>query len=357
MREFPDTIRNAVRDPETRRRAGAFGAAGLAHAVGFALLLAAPLQAPSGPAGPGRAIDVRLYTVAGENAETDAPLNEPPLAGAGAGEAGAEGEAGRSGAGADADEADTDEAGTDVTGDDAASEETPTASDLGAPDLAEPEPSQAEPEARLLTAPGGETSVPAGPASDPDTAAAARRVAGPPSQPPPPGEPVETTQDLPEAPARRRGPPTFAEIAERAAERPRAERFITADLRGGVAQAVRESFCTSSSDANRAAFDCVELPDELGRRLAEMGLSGFGEQGPEFLVDMDRLEFQLRQLGDDAPLLETILTYRREARRNRLATPGVQRALQGDDARIRAQDNLGLGNNTRSIPTPDNPGG
>ena len=61
---------------------------------------------------------------------------------------------------------------------------------------------------------------------------------------------------------------------------------------------------------------------------------------------MDRMAFQLRQLGANPSQVERIMLALSEARREAIATPGVTRAMQRDqDART---DNLG-----NRLPDPD----
>ncbi|MEO1039659.1 MAG: hypothetical protein AAFX09_08940 [Pseudomonadota bacterium] len=329
------------RAPDTRRKLLSGAVASLAHLTAFLALLAVPPHRPPVETGDGRTVAVRIYTVAGENAVTDAPLNEPPLAGAdaqsGSADEGGDGE----GEGREQGEADPPESEPEDTMQDAPDSDE-TASDpveIEQPDA--PETSSAT----LLTSPGGVDTVQ--PSFDTDTPqaptapVAIRRPAPPVTPPGAPDIPLTTTQDLPEAPVGRRGPPSFAEIAARAAERDDDDRFLIANFAGGVAEVVRDSFCISSSQANRTVFNCVEVPEDLARRLVEIGLSDFAEQPPSFLVDLDRLEFQMRQLGADPPLIEAFLAYMGEARREAMDTPDLARQMGRD--RRNASDHLGVG--------------
>ncbi len=327
---------------ELRRRTTGYGVAVALHAVALAALLILPPAVLNEAERIGQAMEVRLYTVAGgPNAETDAPLFEPPLAGGRAGDADA---AGQSGAGAE-----TSDAGA----------EPPIAAPL---DAAEPDPPApaAEPEPvepviaapapapapdAILTAPPEAADAPA---LAPPAPSASRQAA--PAAPPPAfavptdsSQPVATAQpdpDPPPPPVRAR-PPSFADILARVETRLDPEDFrIIADFAGGVHGTVRENFCLSSSDANHEAFDCPEGSQLAAPRLARFGLMGLGEEPPEFLEDMDRLAFQLSQAGVTDSRIGRILTGLRESRREALNTPAVQRSMQRD--RENATDHMGV---------------
>ncbi|MFP4518886.1 MAG: hypothetical protein ACLFQ5_05470, partial [Oceanicaulis sp.] len=73
--------RALVREPALARRLGAYGAAVVLHALALALLLMVSPAAYEPLRRAVNAVEVRLYTVAGgAQAETDAPLFEPPIA-------------------------------------------------------------------------------------------------------------------------------------------------------------------------------------------------------------------------------------------------------------------------------------
>ena len=57
---------------------------------------------------------------------------------------------------------------------------------------------------------------------------------------------------------------------------------------------------------------------------------GLGEEAPEFMVDMDRLEFQLRTLGADDGAISRILLGLREARREAIETSPIVRQMERD---------------------------
>jgi hypothetical protein len=151
-----------------------------------------------------------------------------------------------------------------------------------------------------------------------------------------PGAVVATTQppaEAPPAPVRRAGPPTFAEILARAESRLDPEDFrMLVNLEGGVQAAVRENFCLSSVDANREAFDCPEGVNPDSTRLAQYGLMGLGEEPPEFLEDMDRLAFQLANMGANDSTVRRILLSVQESRREVIEAGPLRRQMARDSA-------------------------
>ena len=158
--------------------------------------------------------------------------------------------------------------------------------------------------------------------------------------------PIVTTQQRPVPQRSAPPPPSFADILARAETRLDPEDFRIVLSLGGVRETVRESFCLSSSAANLEAGDCPDGPNANSPRLARFGLQGLGEQAPEFLEDMDRMAFQLRQLGANPSQVERIMLALRESRREAINTPGVNRAMQRDlEGRT---DNLG-----NLLPNPD----
>jgi hypothetical protein len=350
------TLRPDLSDPDMRRKAGAYGMAALVHAALVALVLTLPPAVMPQIERAVTAINVRLYTVAGgADAETDAPLFEPPLAGGESGDGDASAQRG------------------------AASQASPDAETPAPPDSAPVETPvetpQETPEADIAPAPDPDAG--SNPASatlvqdlgdGPDTApppagpAVSEGGAGAPLPIPPQslssvqaGAPIATTQPDPDAVRApgRAGPPSFADILARAETRLDPEDFrMLVDLRGGVQATVRESFCLSSVDANREAMDCPEGPNPNSARLAEFGLMGLGEEPPEFLEDMDRLAFQLSTLGADDNVVTRILTALRESRREALNTAPIVRQMRRDEGRT---DNLG--NPVDGPPMPGDPGG
>lgn len=324
-----DGLGARLSDPDMRRKAGAYGLAALVHGALVVLVLSLPPAVMPQIERAANAISVRLYTVAGgEQAETDAPLFEPPLAGGAADTAG-EGSGAADQSGADVADLEPDIAES-VT-ESAPVEDVEPAPEPDTQTEGEPAP---EPDAVLLTAPSAQS----GDAPASRTPAPSRSRPLPPPAPGAtrdPGAPVATTQpsDLPEPGARRAGPPSFADILARAETRLDPEDFrLLANFGSGVRATVRESFCLSSVDANREAFDCPEGVNANSARLAEFGLMGLGEEAPEFLEDMDRLAFQLSTLGADDSAIQRILLSLRESRREVIEAGPLRRQMGRDSA-------------------------
>ncbi|MEQ8433506.1 MAG: hypothetical protein RIA71_04640 [Oceanicaulis sp.] len=352
MSPLPDW-RAFARDRALLGRAGAYAAAAALHVGVLALLLMAPPVVLDPVRRAVNAVEVRLYTVAGgEDAQSDAPLFEPPIANA-----------------PEASQADQGAAPAPVviepdpveadTPDDAAAQAPPETDEPAAPEIAETNAAETEaaqiPSDSPLAADDG-AAAPAGtPAGSLETGAgrAGQTAETPAAQAQ--GAPLATTQLAPgERRPRRAGPPSFAEILARAETRLDPADFQVARLLGGVRGAARESFCLSSASGNRDAMDCPDEPSAASAELARYGLMGLGEEGPEFMEDMSRLEFQLRTLGADDNAVTRILTGLREARREAINTPPLSRQLNRD-AGERDIDNLG--NPRMGTPMPDNPGG
>ena len=329
-----EAVRTRLANVDLRRRVSGYGLALALHALAlWALIVLPPALLPRVERA-AQAIQVQLYTVAGgSQAESDAPLFEPPLAG---GTQGVEG-------GADSGSA---------TGS-AADNTAPDPVEVTEPDPVISEPDQDEPVPELIPLDPVETaaeteesaSVPdIGPFPDSDPQAP--RQAGPqtsaPPVPPPStisearsAGPIATTQpsaDSGSAPVRAAsGPPSFAEILARAGSQLDPDDFrLLANFGDGVDETVRENFCMSSSDANREAMDCPEGSHLAAARLAQYGLMGLGEEVPEFLEDMDRLAFQLSTLGADDSQLARILTSVREARRETINAGPLARQMARD---------------------------
>jgi hypothetical protein len=354
-----DALRAVAASADVRRRAGALGLAAILHAGVLWLLIVLPPAIPPEVKRAAGAISVRFYTVAGgADAQTDAPLFEPPLAG------------GRTGA-------DTGQAGGGEDG----AEDGPASTRIE-PEEADPAP-QARPEPEPVIEPEPETAAPPEPVEEPgadsgveapvasSSAPDGRRTAAPdgagPStsrpqstaprtaRPADPGAPVATTQPPAEPGPAGTGPsgsPSFADILARARTRLDPDDFrLLADMGDGVRATVRDNFCLSSVDANREAFDCPDGPNAEAARLARYGLQGLGEEPPEFLEDMDRLAYQLSTLGADDNAVTRILTTLRESRREALNTPPLVRQ-QRRDRRESMTDNLG-----NPVDGPPMPGG
>ena len=329
-------LRAAVRNPGARRRAGALSFAIVLHAAAlWALIVLPPAVMPQVERAAG-AISVRLYTVAGgADAETDAPLFEPPLA---SGQI----TGGRTGGG--------EAGGQDGTGDgqratpapqvDSEPTAAPEPSQAPAPEPAvenEPEPAAepaAEPGPDAASAPPTQSPAQQEDAGEPGAEAGATNAAAPPAEPVRPGRPVATSQPPGEAapaPARGSGPPSFADILARAERRLDPEDFqILVNFGNGVRETVRENFCLSSVEANREAFDCPEGVNPDSARLAQYGLQGLGEEPPEFLEDMDRLAFQLATMGADDGAIQRILLSLRESRREVIEAGPLRRQMDRD---------------------------
>lgn len=258
-------------------------------------------------------LDVRFYTVSAADAESDAQLVEPPLV-----------------------------------------EEEVAANEVPAPVIeaeAEPAPLQPQPvEPVEVDLPNEAEETTALAASEdgrapvsPDTAASTRQTrtstASPRSSVSGSSAPVSTTQIRPSAQRATSPPPSFADILARVETRLDPDDFRIVLSASGTRGAVRESLCLSSSAANLEAGECPDGPNAASAELARYGLQGPGEEPPEFLVDLDRMEFQLRQMGANPSQVERIMLALRESRREAIDTPGVSRAMQRDfNSRT---DNLG----------------
>lgn len=349
-----DPLRELFASTEFRRRAASYGVAVLLHALALVALITVPPAVVREAGRIGQALEVRFYTVAGgPDADTDAPLFEPPLAGgqSGAGPVGVDGGEGANGSlGAAASEDQVRAPPEPEVAEDA----EPEASEPPAPvetELPEVDP-LAIPDVDTVTDGADAAIVQATPQGAPPAQSRPRPQTAPsPSQPTDPNQPVATAQPGPAVPqdARPAAPVSFADILARAESRLDPEDFrIIANFDGGVTGTVRENFCLSSSDANQEAFDCPEGSQLAASRLAQFGLMGLGEEPPEFLEDMDRLAFQLSQTGAGDSAIGRILTSVREARREALNSPDLTRQMARD--RRNEADHLGVSD-------PLNPGG
>lgn len=263
--------------------------------------------------------DVRFYTISDADAQSDAQLVEPPLS---------------------EDAADPVEDAPAPVAEPAAVETPDPVREAEDPPMESPQ--QTEPGLSASEdgpAPASEAAPTTAPAPGANASAASR----PPARS---DAPVITTQQRPGP--RRSAPatPSFADILARAETRLDPDDFRIILSLGGVRETVRESFCLSSSAANLEAGDCPEGPNPNSAELARFGLQGLGEEPPEFLEDMDRMAFQLRQLGANPSQVERIMLALRESRREAINTPGVNRAMQRD--REGRTDNLG-----NLLPDPD----
>jgi len=330
-----DPVRTLLASAEIRRRAIGYGTALALHAALLAALILLPPAVMREADRIGQALEVRFYTVAGgPDAQTDAPLFEPPLAGgqAGSGPTGVDGDAGGEDGGAAPDTPAEAAEPQPVIAPEPVEAAVPEVEPIPEP-VSPPEPGAAD--ASLIQTPAPTASSPL-----------ARQPAQPPAIPTEPLRPdqaVATAQPGPAVPqeARPAAPMSFADILARAETQLDPEEFrILADFAGGVTGTVRENFCLSSSDANQEAFDCPEGSQLAAPRLAQFGLMGLGEEPPEFLEDMDRLAYQLSQSGAGDSTIGRILTSLREARREAVSTPALTRSMSRDAAA--ATDSLGV---------------
>ncbi len=330
----PGGWRAALRAPRTAGLAGA----GLLHALALAGLIALPpvVRAPEpAPASSGAGA---FYVFLAEGADSDAALSEPPLALADGDPDGAAGSGEGEGAGQGQGEGDgdgADEAGTEIETEieaEIAPESRPEPAD-------DPETAPDDPETRPddpQTRPDDPAGVVLEPMQSGDSAArpapsAPQRTPAIPPSPPDPADasaPVATLQPRRAEP----GEPGEPEIDIDALMSRMAISLDPDDyrmIRGAVASrlVVRDSFCLSSSEANREAGDCPEGGPASDIDLAQFGLTGFGATPPRFLEDMTRLEFELAQLGAGGSQIRRILTELAAARREVIAQPGVTREM------------------------------
>ena len=305
----PDRLRDAI------RRSLPLGLAILLHMAMLALLIRTPPAELLRISAVSDVLDVRFYTVSATDAESDARLIEPPLAEVEAEPASAE----------PAPVNETETAAPDTVADedtpaDSPENDMPPVDDTAIglpPDAALPQDSPATQNSSRGSGRGQLSS----------------------SAPPPANGPVATTQINPAPPRAAARRPSFADILARAETRLDPADFQVALSLNGVVGTVRESFCLSSSQANLEAGACPDGPNPRSAELARFGLQALGEASPEFIEDMDRMAFQLRQLGANPSQVERIMLALSEARREAIAAPGVTRAMQRD-AESRT-DNLG----------------
>ena len=271
-----------------------------------------------------RAIDVRLYTIAGgRDAETDAPLYEPPVA-----------------LPPDADK------GREEGSRSAAAAEPVTPEPADAPPAPEPDPVTPDASADVGEAPVPDAAArsraaeAAGSVNPPGAGGASTGAAPPAPTPADPDAPVSTVQVRiePARPGARQAPPDFADILARARPQLDPADFKLAQFAAGSRQTVTEVFCLSSPSGNRDALACGDAPNAASAELARYGLMELGEQAPEFLEDLSRLEFELRTLGADDSQVARILAALRASRRQAVETSPVTRQMARDSVR---RDNLG----------------
>ncbi|MGY6628594.1 MAG: hypothetical protein ACXIVL_08745 [Oceanicaulis sp.] len=318
-------------------RAAGLAGASLLHVMALAGLIALPpvvtwpepaLQAPGQGA---------FYIFLAEGADSDAPLFEPPLApvdgdpdgasGGGEGSGSSDGDAAgaESDTGAEADlepEAEiTPETETDTPSDPA--DDPETASD-------DPETAPDDPIGVVLELmESGDRPVDSAPRPAPSAADRTPSIPAPAPDPADADAPVATLQPRRAEPGGARGEPELDIDALMA------QMAISLDpddyrmIQGAVASrlVVRDSFCLSSSDANREAGNCPEDAPASDIDLAQFGLTGFGATPPRFLEDMSRLEFELAQMGAGGSQIRRIMTGLADARRTVISQPAVTREM------------------------------
>ncbi|MCH8489040.1 MAG: hypothetical protein LAT81_03795 [Oceanicaulis sp.] len=328
----------------TPRLTGLAGAS-LIHVIAIAGLIALPpVVNPPDPApqssGPGA-----FYIFLAEGADSDAPLFEPPLAALGGDPDGAPGDGEGEGSGSGEGDGDGDAAGAESVSDPEAETdiipetetETPpeTADDPEtAPDVSEmarddTELAPDDPTGVVLEpAQSGDRPVDSAPRPAPSAADRTPSVPAPAPDPADASAPVATLQPR-RAEAGSEGEPELDIDALMA------QMAISLDpddyrmIQGAVASrlVVRDSFCLSSSDANREAGGCPEDGPASEIDLASFGLTGFGAIPPRFLEDMSRLEFELAQMGAGAGQIRRILAELADARRTVINQPAVTREM------------------------------
>jgi len=304
---------------DATRRSLPYGLALGLHAGLIVLLLSTPPGELLRIHGDVERLDVRFYTISAPDAQSDAQLVEPPLS--------------------EETREPVRETPAPVTEDQTAEIAAPPA----APETPDTEPvGQSEPEPALSSDGLGIASDESSDALRPSPGAPSPAAASASR----PDAPVATTQQRPVDGSASAPPPSFADILARAETRLDPDDFRVVLSLSGVREMVRESFCLSSSAANLEAGDCPEGPNPNAPNLARFGLQGLGEKPPEFLEDLDRMEFQLRQLGANPSQVERIMLALRESRRDAINTPGVNRAMRRD--RQTRTDNLG-----NYIPDPE----
>lgn len=310
---FPSNALGQIRLSDALQRGLPYGLAISLHVALVTLFLSTPPGELLQIRGEVERLDVRFYTVSAADAQSDAQLVEPPLV---------------------EEEVADNEVPAPVF-------ETETEPEPLQPQPVEPEeveaPNEAEETTALAASEDGQAPV------TPNTAAPVRQTqsntASSRSALSGSSAPVRTTQIRPSAQRATAAPPSFADILARVETRLDPDDFRIILSASGTRGAVRESLCLSSSAANLEAGDCPDGPNAASAELAQYGLQGPGEEPPEFLVDLDRMEFQLRQMGANPSQVERIMLALRESRREAINTPGVNRAMQRDlNSRT---DNLG----------------
>ena len=324
----------AWRAAATTPRAGGLAGAIVLHLLALAGLIALPPVARPPESAPAASGQGAFYVFLAEGADSDAPLFEPPLAADGDPDGAPLGGEG-GGAGQDAGEDGEGEGGEDADADLASEpdadpvDEPEPASDDTEPVSDDPETQPDDPIGVVLERmdsgdrPADSAARPA--ASTPDRAATIPAPAPGPSDP---DTPVTTLQPERTEPGESGEPGIDADALMAQMEislSPEDYRMIQGAV--GSRLTVRESFCLSSSDANREAGNCPEDGPASEIDLAQFGLTGFGATPPRFLEDMTRLEFELAQMGAGASQIRRILTELAAARRAVIEQPAITREM------------------------------
>lgn len=333
----PAAWRAAATTPRTGGLAGTI----VLHLLAFAGLMALPpvVRLPeSAPAPSGQGA---FYVFLAEGADSDAPLFEPPLAADGDPDGtplGGEGDGAGQGAGDDGEG----EGGGDVDADPAPQpdadpvDEPETGAETPPVPADDPETAPDDPEAQpddptgvvLERMDSGDRPVDSAARPAPSTPDRAASIPAPAPGPSDPDTPVTTLQPERAEPGGSGEPgiDVDALMAQMAISLSLEDyRMIQGAV--GSRLTVRESFCLSSSDANREAGNCPEDGPASEIDLAQFGLTGFGATPPRFLEDMSRLEYELAQMGAGGSQIRRILTELAAARRNVIEQPAVTREM------------------------------
>lgn len=330
--------------PFSRLRLGAYGVAAALHIAAISALALLPPETLDRFVDTGRGVEVRFFTVSAVNAESDLPLNAPLLA---------DRVQGAQTQGGNGDDAGGDTGGQRIDADNEANAEPqdePEPVDAPEPEddqaeepAAEPAPDEvAADEAETLpVSPDGTLPAQESPAREGETTPGRRtpaRAAGVIA----PDRPVDTIQPEEESEAFVvRRPPTFAEIAARAQTGFEPENFRIDRLEGPVGAVIAEVLCLSSGEANREIGDCGDGPNAAQAELALYHIRAFGQGPLEFDEDMDRLEFELEQLGVSPSTLEALRVHFLNAQREQTRRSPLLRAMDRD--RASRTDHLGIG--------------
>ena len=323
LTSLPSYALGRERLSDAARQGLPYGLAISLHAALLALFIATPPGELLRIRGEVERLDVRFYTVSAPDAESDAQLVEPPLN----------------------EEDPADAAPAPMTQADTATDTTEAQPPVSEPVEEVEAPDETEAEAAIAVSEDGLATA------SPEAASTANRTPSTASVVTETSHdgasaPLATTQTRPSAPNSAPPAPSFADILARAETRLDPDDFRVVLSAGGVRGTVRESFCLSSSAANLEAGECPEGPNAASAELARFGLQGLGEEPPEFLVDLDRMEFQLRQMGANPSQVERIMLALRESRRDAVNMPALHRTMRRD--RESRTDNLG-----NLIPDPE----